>query len=69
MANLKLGEENVAATYFYIVPNIPSEVKSKQRKREIYIYRERVREREREIERDFYFFESASGRFEPTTPV
>ena len=22
-----------------------------------------------EIERDFYFFESASGRFEPTTPV
>ena len=28
------------------------------------------RKREREIERDFYiFFESASGRFEPTTPV
>ena len=33
---------------------------------------ERIREismQEREIERDFYFFESASGRFEPTTPV
>ena len=28
-----------------------------------------INEREREIERDFYFFESASGRFEPTTPV
>ena len=28
-----------------------------------------VCEREREIERDFLFFESASGRFEPTTPV
>ena len=31
--------------------------------------REIDREREREIERDFYIFESASGRFEPTTPV
>ena len=30
--------------------------------------REREREREREIERD-YFFESASGRFEPATPA
>ena len=29
----------------------------------------REKEREREIERDFYFFESASGRFEPATPV
>ena len=27
------------------------------------------RKREREIERDFLFFESASGRFGPTTPV
>ena len=43
--------------------------------------REKEREREglnvifyffesaREIERDFYFFDSASGRFEPTTPA
>ena len=31
--------------------------------------RDRQAERNREIERDFYFFESASGRFEPTTPV
>ena len=30
---------------------------------------ERQRDIEREIERDFVFFESASGRFEPTTPV
>ena len=28
-----------------------------------------INEREREIERDFLFFKSASGRFEPTTPV
>ena len=31
--------------------------------------REREREIEIEIERDFNFFESSSGRFEPTTPV
>ena len=29
---------------------------------------DKEREREREIERDF-FLKSASGRFEPTTPV
>ena len=30
---------------------------------------EREREREREVTRDILFFESISGRFEPTTPV
>ena len=42
-------------------------VTTTERKRER--ERESEREREREIERDFYFFESASGRFEPATPA
>ena len=44
-------------------------MREKERVTEAEREKESDRQGEREIERDFYFFESASGRFEPTTPV
>ena len=51
------------------MPSLAPTERERERQGERQRDRETERQRKREIERDFYFFESASGRFEPTTPV